>query len=44
MLHKVSRQRFRILQKLVLAYQKLEAQVELIDADQPGKPEQTHLQ
>ena len=44
MLRTVSSQRFRILQKRVLADQRLEAQVELIAADQPGKPYQTHLQ
>ncbi|AMO98520.1 ATP-dependent protease La domain protein [Collimonas arenae] len=44
MLRTVGGQRFRIMQQRVLPDQRLEAQIELIPADQPGTPDQAHLQ
>ncbi|WP_395823650.1 LON peptidase substrate-binding domain-containing protein [Collimonas sp.] len=43
MLRTVGSQRFRILQRRVLADRRQEAQIELITADRPGKPDQIHL-
>lgn len=44
MLRTVGSQRFRILQRRVLADRRQEAQIELIAADRPGKPDQIHLE
>ena len=44
MLRTVGSQRFRILQQRVLPDQRLEAKIELMEADKPGKPDQAHLQ